>query len=91
MARSARIISAGLSLLELLIALVIIALLITLLIPAYSATRARAQRAQCTANLRSLTWVRTSTSHRMEAGRKSRWSPVLTRRDRILRRPGLPR
>ena len=54
MARSARIISAGLSLLEVLIALVIIAILITLLIPAYSATRARAQRAQCTANLRSL-------------------------------------
>jgi len=46
--------SAGFTLLELLIALVIIAILSLLILPVLSGMRARAQRAQCMANLRSL-------------------------------------
>jgi type II secretory pathway pseudopilin PulG len=44
----------GFTLFELLILLVIIGILITLLFPAISAMRGRAQRVQCTANLRNL-------------------------------------
>jgi prepilin-type N-terminal cleavage/methylation domain-containing protein len=47
-------VNAGFTLLELLIVLVIIAILSILLLPAISAFRARAQRVQCMANLRSL-------------------------------------
>ena len=45
---------AGFSVLELLIAIVIIVILATLMVPLISTLRARAQRAQCTANLKSL-------------------------------------
>jgi prepilin-type N-terminal cleavage/methylation domain-containing protein len=44
----------GFTLLEILVVLVIIGILVTLSFPVLSAMRARAQRAQCTANLRSL-------------------------------------
>jgi type II secretory pathway pseudopilin PulG len=44
----------GVTILEILSAAVIIAILAVLLLPAISATRARAQRAQCSANLHSL-------------------------------------
>jgi type II secretory pathway pseudopilin PulG len=47
-------VSAGFTLLELVIVFVIIAILSILLLPAISAVRARAQRVQCMANLRSL-------------------------------------
>src|SRR3954454_3539126 len=46
--------SSAVSLLELVIVLVVLAALATLLFPTVSTLRARAQRAQCTANLRSL-------------------------------------
>lgn len=46
--------SRAFSLLELVVVLVIVAVLATLLFPTVSTLRARAQRAQCTANLRSL-------------------------------------
>lgn len=45
---------AAFTLLELLITLVVIGILATLLLPVISGMRARAQRVQCTANLRSL-------------------------------------
>jgi type II secretory pathway pseudopilin PulG len=45
---------AALSLLELLVVIVVIAILATLLIPVISTVKSRAQRVQCTANLRSL-------------------------------------
>ena len=44
----------GFTLLELLVVLVIVGILVTLSIPVISGVRARAQRAQCAANLRSL-------------------------------------
>jgi len=46
--------SVGFTLLELLVVLVIIGILVTLALPVISGVRARAQRAQCAANLRSL-------------------------------------
>lgn len=46
--------SGGFTLLEVLIAIFIIAILLVLLLPAYSKLKARAQRVQCAANLRSL-------------------------------------
>jgi prepilin-type N-terminal cleavage/methylation domain-containing protein len=46
--------SAAFTLLELLIVVIVIAILATLLIPVISTMRARAQRAQCSANLRNL-------------------------------------
>jgi len=46
--------AAAFTLLELLIALVIVGILITLLIPVYGRIRERAQKVQCMANLRSL-------------------------------------
>jgi prepilin-type N-terminal cleavage/methylation domain-containing protein len=45
---------AGFSLLEALVVIVVIGILATLLIPVISSMRSRAQRVQCTANLRSL-------------------------------------
>ena len=46
--------AAAFTLLELLIALVIVGILITLLVPVYGRIRERAQKVQCMANLRSL-------------------------------------